>query len=77
MRQQVTFEELSLESSLERDVASGEPHPPTWSEWGLGKPFEWSRTEEDLECLPPLDPHLERFQSQADGGDDSPADPVA
>ena len=48
-----------------------EPHPLTWSKWGLGKLSKWSRTEEDLECLPPLDPHLEGFLAEAEGGDDS------
>ena len=37
----------------------------------LGDPSDWSRTEEDLECPPPLDPHLEGFLPRAEGGDDS------
>ena len=43
------------ESSPERDAGIGEPHPPAWSKWGLGNPYDWSRTEEDLECAPHLE----------------------
>ena len=71
MRWQVTFNKLSPESSLERDASISEPHPLTWSEWRLGDQSNWSRTEEDLECLPPLDPHLEGFLAGAERGDDS------
>ena len=74
-RQWVTFAELSLDSSPERDAGLGEPYPPTWSEWGLGNPSNWSRTEEDLECLPPLNPYVEGFLARAEGGDDSQQTP--
>ena len=54
LRWLVTFTKPSHESSSERDAGIGEPHPLTWSEWGLGDPSNWSRAEEDLECPPPL-----------------------
>ena len=62
------FYEASPESSPQRDAGIREPPPLTWGEWDSANHPKWSRTEEDLECLPPLDPHLETFLARAEGG---------
>ena len=62
LRQQITFANSSPESSLERDTGVKEPHLPTWGDKrGPGSSSNWFILEEDLWCLPPLDPHTEGF----------------
>ena len=71
LRWQVTFTQSLPESSLERDASAKEHHLPIWGDKERpGDSFDWSRPEEeDLECLFPLDPHVQEFL----GGEEKPS----
>ena len=62
-RWQVTFAQSSPESSPERYTGVKEPYLPTWGdERGPGNQSDWSMPkEEDPECPPPLEPHVQEF----------------
>ena len=59
LRQWVTF----THSSPKRDISVKEPHLLTWgNERGPSDKSHWSRPKvEDLECLSPLEPHVQEF----------------
>ena len=63
LRWKVTFEDDPGE-----DTRAGEPHPLTWEDdEGTGEPSDWyrpeERPEEDLGCLPALNPLIQEFLS--------------
>ena len=58
LRWQVTFKD-----SPKKDAGAEEPYLPTsGKKEGTGDPPDWSRPQEvDLECLPPLNPHIQEI----------------
>ena len=56
---------------LGEETGAGEPSPLTWENDGAGEPSDWSRPEaksdeEDLGCLPDLDPLIQEFLLEGD-----------
>ena len=54
---------VTFEHSPEKDARFAEPNLPTWRDnRGGGDQFDWLKTEEeDLNCPPPLEPHILEF----------------
>ena len=61
--QWVTFTHSTPKSSPKRDTSVKQPHLLTWgNKRGPGDQSDWSRPkEEDLECLPSLEPYVQEF----------------